>query len=135
MLSEQWDTYGDQIPMPTLLDLNDGATPSQRVDLSRSDYVIIKAGLPGETEMYRDGWHYLDRNNKMEVEIHTKHSRQRLYDLKREIRRIIHNRVHSLDDYQVIRYVDFNEQVDTQLNVWQGRVTLTLENNRISMET
>lgn len=137
MLTDQWDTKsGDEIPEPTLVVPNDG-TPAGavRVDTSEHDCIIIALGIPGESETYRDAWAYIDRSNLVELRIVTSHSRQRLYDLKQETRRVIHAQVHSLTNYQVIRYKDFNEMVNEQQNMWEGRITLTLENNRISMET
>ena len=134
MLDAQWQTYTGSIPEPTWVVVNSG-TQAPRVDLVPGDAVVIRLGIPGETETLRDFWAYLDRTNLVELELHTQVSRQRLYDLKQEIRRIIHSQMHSLTDYQVVRYRDFQEITQEQLNVWQGRITISLENNRLSTET
>ena len=135
MIDSNWDTQSGNIPEPTLVDLNDGTGSSTiRLDLAKSDYVIINLGNPGENETYRDGWHYLDRINYVELRIHTKHSRQRLYNLKQEIRRIVHSKVHDINNYHIVRYRDFNELTQEEFGIWVGKISLSLENNRISME-
>jgi len=133
VLDEQWLTYSNTIPKPRLIDINDGVTPL-RHDLFTGDTILIQLGTPGEEETWRDSWYYVDRTNRVELQIFTKVSRQRLYDLKQEIRRIIHNQKHSLDDYQVLRYTGFTEYNREQFNMWGGNITCTLENNRIMME-
>ena len=136
-LGDNWQTYSNRIPKPKIIDINDGTTPPGMADLARTttDYVTINMGVPGEQETYRDSWKYLDRANKIELRVYTKVSRQRLYDLKAEIRRIIHYQMHRTTSYQVVVYVGFDEMVNEQQGIWEGMITLRLENNRLLMET
>ena len=69
------------------------------------------------------------------LELYTNVSRQRLYDVMREIRRICHARIHSLTNFQRIRFVSFNESTDSTANVWTGIVSVELVNNSIALET
>ena len=69
------------------------------------------------------------------LEIYTNTSRQRLYDLMREVRRICHSRIHSLTNFQRIRFVNFNESTDSQVNLWTGTIQIELVNNSVSLET
>ena len=52
-----------------------------------------------------------------------------------EIRRICHARIHSLTNFQRIRFVNFNESTDTQVNLWTGIIQIELVNNSVSLET
>ena len=69
------------------------------------------------------------------LEIYTNTSRQRLYDVMREIRRICHARIHSLTNFQRIQFMDFNEQTNAQANLWAGTVSVQLVNSAITLET
>lgn len=131
-LDTAWTTL-QEIPKPVLVDMNDGTT-GIRHDQNIGDLVVIQLASPGEEETWRDSWYYVDRTNRAEILIYTKHSRQRLYDLKQEIRRIIHLDKHALTNYQVWRYSGFTEFNKDQFNMWAGQVACTLENNRIVME-
>ena len=76
-----------------------------------------------------------DRLYNITLEIFTNTSRQRLYDVMREVRRICHARIHSLTNFQRIRFVTFNESTDSQANIWTGVVSVELVNNSIALET
>tara|TARA_Y100000310_G_scaffold268861_1_gene281735 strand:+ start:1598 stop:2041 length:444 start_codon:yes stop_codon:yes gene_type:complete len=134
LLDAQWDS--GNVTEPTLIDVNDGAGGSQaRFDLRNADHVFIVAESPVETEEPIGMWVYANRNLRVVCEIHTKVSRQRLYDIMAEIRRICHEQMHLMTNYQRIQYQTFNEYADMQMNVWAGRVTLELVNSAILMET
>ena len=136
MLDGNWNEYSGQIPKPTLIDVNEGEI-AIRFDLNRlQSCIIIRIDISGETETLRgSGWNYLDRVQVVELMLYTKISRQRLYDILQEIRRVCHNQMHELTSYQVVRYRGFTELTNEQQNVWQGRVTLSLENNRLVTDT
>jgi len=135
MLDTDWETYGGDIPKPSFIDPNDGTIDgAPRFDLSRGDCIVIRMAPSGEQETYRDAWEYVDRIVTMELEIHTGVSRQRLYNLKQEARRILHYNKHNMDDYQIIRYRGFNEMVNEQQRVWEGRISLSLETVGQTME-
>ena len=69
------------------------------------------------------------------LELYTNSSRQRLYDVMREVRRICHARMHSLTNFQRIQFMDFNELTNAQANVWAGTVSIQLVNSAITLET
>ena len=43
--------------------------------------------------------------------------------------------MHSLTNFQRIKFQDFNEANSEQVNIWTGTVTVQLENNAILLET
>ena len=53
----------------------------------------------------------------------------------REVRRICHARIHSLTNFQRIRFVNFNESNDNEVNLWTGTIQIELVNNSVSLET
>ena len=96
-LNDTWN--GDNVTKPQILELT-GATDALRVDLNRGDYIIVKAGSPTFEETPLGNWKYVNRVYNIAIDLQTKISRQRLYDLMREIRRICHVQRHSMDDFQ-----------------------------------
>lgn len=133
-LDAQWDS--GNVTEPTLIDVNDGSAGSQmRFDLQRADHVFIVAESPLLEEEPIGTWVYANRKSRVICEIHTKNSRQRLYDIMAEIRRVCHARMHSMTNYQRIQFQTFNEYADMQINVWSGRVTIELVNSAVLMET
>ena len=135
MLDVQWNNYSGSIPEPSLVDVNDGVSAQLRYDLKQNDYIFIMAESPVEEEEPIGTWVYGNRRTRVVLELHTKESRQRLYDLKQEVRRICHSQMHSLTDYQRIQYMSFVEFTDMQFNVWAGRIILEMVNNAILLET
>ena len=43
--------------------------------------------------------------------------------------------MHSLTNFQRIRFVRFSENTESQVNVWTGTIIIQLENNAILLET
>ena len=131
-LNSQWNS--SNVTEPNYIDINDGTAP-MRVDFKIQDYVIISSDNPTETEDTIGNWTYGTRVSRVLLEVYTSNSRQRLYNLKQEIRRIMHNRMHSLSDYQRVQYVDFNEITDAAQRLWIGRVSISLVNDAVLLET
>ena len=71
----------------------------------------------------------------IELELYTLTSRQRLYNLMREIRKLVHARMHSLTNFQRQTFQNFTEEVAEQANIWTGTITIQLENNGVLLET
>lgn len=134
LLDANWNTQAGLIPEPLYLDVNDGTTPI-RIDFSTVDYVVISIDTPAEQEQPIGTWVYGDRTTKVLLELYTSNSRQRLYNLKQEIRRIIHAAMHTLTDYQRIQYLSFNELTETAQRIWIGRILIDLVNNAVLLET
>ena len=49
--------------------------------------------------------------------------------------KICHARMHSLTNFQRIRFVSFEELTQEQVNIWTGTISVQLENNGILLET
>ena len=82
-LNTQWNA--SNVAKPTLIEYNGGQTTTMRIDLNNSDYVIAQPGVPTLDETPIGNWSYVDRNYAVSIELMTKNSRQRLYDLMAEI--------------------------------------------------
>ena len=132
-LNSQWNT--SNVAKPTLIEYNGGQTTTKRIDLNNSDYVIGQPGTPTLDETPIGNWSYVDRNYAVMLELSTKNSRQRLYDLMAEIRRICHARVHSMTNFQRLQFSMFNETIGDDLNVWSGMVEVFVVNTNIVAET
>jgi uncharacterized FAD-dependent dehydrogenase len=119
---------------PGFIEVN-GASEPLRYNLNVNDQIIGRAGNPTLQENPIGNYKFGDRIYYVALEIYTNTSRQRLYDLMREVRRICHSRIHSLTNFQRIRFVNFNESTDTQVNLWNGIIQIELVNNSVSLET
>ena len=53
----------------------------------------------------------------------------------KEVRRITHNRKHSLTNFQRQQFMNFSEEVSEQVNIWTGSVSIRLENNAVLLDT
>ena len=119
---------------PGFIEVN-GASEPLRYNLNVNDQIIGRAGNPTLQENPIGNYKFGDRIYYVALEIYTNTSRQRLYDLMREVRRICHARIHSLTNFQRIRFVNFNESTDAQVNLWNGIIQIELVNNSVSLET
>jgi len=131
-LSTNWDT--NNVVKPQLIELT-GAADAIRVDLNRGDYLIVKTGSPTLEETPLGNWKYVNRVYNVVVDMQTRLSRQRLYDLMREIRRICHVRRHNMTNFQRLQFQNFDETVGEATNVWLGTVQLQTVNENILAET
>ena len=134
-LDTQWNTQSDNIPKPTLVDINDGVSAHTQISLTRGGLVAIRTVTPVIEEEPIGNWSFVNRRTQVELTIYTPTSRQRLYDLQQEIRRIIHARLHLLTNYQRVQFKAFNELTDESANIWIGIVILELVNNAVAFET
>ena len=119
---------------PGFIEVN-GASEPLRYNLNVNDQIIGRAGNPTLQENPIGNFKFGDRIYYVALEIYTNTSRQRLYDLMREVRRICHARIHSLTNFQRIRFVNFNESNDNEVNLWTGTIQIELVNNSVSLET
>ena len=67
--------------------------------------------------------------------MHTNGNRQRLYDIVREVRKLCHARMHSLTNFHRIRFMSFQEDTQSNVNIWTGTIVIQLENSSILLET
>jgi len=112
-----------------------GSDEPMRFNLNVNDHFVGRAGSPALEETPIGNWKYGNRIYSLELEVFTLASRQRLYDLMRELRRICHSRKHSLTNFQRQQFVSFQELTQEQANVWAGTININLENNAILLET
>ena len=112
-----------------------GAGDPLRIDLNVNDQIVGKAGTPALEEQPIGNYKYGNRTYLVELEVYTLASRQRLYDIMREIRRILHVKVHGLTNFQRVRFVSFSELTQEQVNLWTGVISIQLENRAVLLET
>ena len=112
-----------------------GASEPMRYNLNVNDQIIARASGPALQEIPIGNRKFGNRVYNISLEIYTQVSRQRLYDVMREVRRICHARIHSLTNFQRIQFLDFNELTNAQANVWVGTVSVQLVNTAITLET
>ena len=132
-LAAQWDA--SNVVEPRFIEVTGNTSDPLRYDLNVKDVVVGKAGTPAVDELPIGNWKYGNRTYNIELEVHTNSQRQRLYDIIREIRKLCHSRMHSLTNFQRMRFVSFNELTQQQVNVWSGIVNIQLENSAILLET
>ena len=135
-VEDQW-TYSNvsgTTAKPAFVEVTGDDEP-MRFNLNVNDHFVGRAGTPALEETPIGNWKYGNRTYSLEIEVFTLTSRQRLYDLMREMRRICHARKHSLTNFQRQQFVTFQELTQEQANVWAGTVNITLENNAILLET
>ena len=106
-----------------------------RIDLNVNDQIVGKAGNPAVDEQPIGNYKYGNRNYLVELQVYTLANRQRLYDVMREVRRILHVKVHGLTNFQRVRFVNFSELTQDQVNLWTGIITVQLENRAVLLET
>jgi hypothetical protein len=135
-VEDQW-TYSNisgATTKPAFVEVTGDDEP-MRFNLNVNDHFVGRAGSPALEETPIGNWKYGNRTYSLEIEVFTLTSRQRLYDLMREIRRICHARKHSLTNFQRQQFVNFQELTQEHANVWAGTVSITLENNAVLLET
>ena len=131
-LNSQWNA--SNVTKPTLITVNKTNDPI-RYDLNRGDMLIGRTWTPSFDEQPIGNWKYGNRAYNVEIELWTLNSRQRLYNLMQEVRRICHARMHSLTNFQRQEFIDFNEEVSDQVNLWTGTLGIQLQNNGVLLDT
>ena len=106
-----------------------------RADLNLNDHIVGRAGTPAMDEQPIGNWKYGNRQYMVELEVYTLVDRQRLYNMMREVRRICHDKKHSMTNFQRIRFMNFSEQTQQQVNIWVGTIGIQLENRAVLLET
>ena len=130
-LNTQWNS--SNLTKPQLVELN-GTEGVFRIDLNRADYIIGQPGSPTMEETPIGNWKFVDRTYSVTLTVHNRDSRQRLYDLMREVRKICHVRRHEMTNFQRLQFLNFNEDTTEQANVWTGTVTVQMVNQNVLAE-
>ena len=132
-LDAQWNA--SNVVEPKIIEVTGNTDDPLRFNLNVSDALVGRAGSPSVDEYPIGNWKYGNRVYNVSLELHSNNGRQRLYDIAREVRKICHARMHSLTNFQRIRFVSFDESTQEQVNVWTGVINIQLENNAILLET
>ena len=123
-ISGQWNA--SNVAAPTFIEVNVSAQ-SLRYDLNVKDALLFRAGTPSITEEpVGNRWEFVNRVYNVELELSTQVSRQRLYNMVQEIRRICYARRHSMTNFQRVQFEGFNELTQEQANIWAGTVSIQL---------
>ena len=130
--NSQWNA--GNVTKPSLITVNAAGQPL-RFDLNIGDHLIGRTGSPAFEEEPIGNWKYGNRTYNIEIELFTLNGRQRLYDLMREIRRVCHSRMHSLDSFQRQQFMGFSEEISEQVNIHTGTIEIQLVNNAVLLET
>jgi len=135
-IMSQFDTQwnASNVTKPSLIKVNAANQPI-RYDLNVGDAVIGRTGSPAMDETPIGNWKYGHRTYNVELELFSLNSRQRLFNLMQEIRRICHARKHSLTNFQRQQFMGFSEETSEQVNVWTGTIEVELVNNAILLDT
>ena len=128
----QWNA--SNVTEPEFIEVT-GANEPIRFNLNRADHIVGRAGSPALREEPIGNWTYGNRFYAIELEVHTLDSRQRLYNLMQEARRICHARASNLSGFQRIQFMNFGELTTEQVNLWSGSITIELQNYAITLET
>ena len=131
-LDSQWNA--SNVAEPAFITVNSFNEPI-RFDLNVADHVIGKTGSPAFQEMPIGNWKYGNRVYTVELNVYTLNSRQRLYNLFQEIRRITHARMHSLTNFQRQQFLGYEEETSEQMNIWTGSIQIQLVNNGVLLDT
>jgi len=131
-LDANWNA--SNVTKPVLVEMA-GTDAITRLDLNRGDYVIARPGSPTLEEIPLGNWKYINRTYNVTIELQTRVSRQRLYDLMAEIRKVCHVRRHSMTSFQRLQFINFNEEVGEQVNVWMGTIEVQVVNENVLAET
>ena len=134
LLEDNWDVQEQNVPTPQIIDHNDGTVPI-RFDTRRGDVLIIKVDAPMEEETPIGTWIYGHRRWRLIMELTTKISKVRLWDMKNEIRRICHSKMHGMTNFQRIQYLNFHENTEENQGLWSGRIAIELVNNAVLLDT
>ena len=115
----------ERLPKPEIHVMNDITMAGEQMHLDRADYIII--GEVRQDEKQRGyGYTYKDIDVTVPIELHTKNSRQRLYDMMAEVRRIVYTYQRAIRPYQQLYYDNFTESAVGQHLYWRGTSTIRL---------
>lgn len=129
----QWNA--SNVVEPRFIEVTGSTNDPLRFDLNVKDVILGRPGNPAISELPLGNWKYGNRIYNLELEVHTNKDRNRLYDIVREVRKLCHARMHSLTNFQRIRFISFQEMTQQHVNIWTGSIIIQLENNAVLLET
>lgn len=123
-----------RLPQPEIHIMNDITMNSEQMHLDYSDYIVVEEIRVDERQRGYN-YEYKDFDVTVPIRIHTKNSRQRLYDLMAEVRRIIYTYQRVIRPYQQIYYDSFQETSVGQHLYWQGVCNVRLTSRVVPIIT
>jgi hypothetical protein len=126
LLEDNWVAY-QKSPKPTIIVVNSEEDLQVRFDMgNQGDHVIIRTE-GNENIRYRGNIQYLDKNYPIVMEIWTVNGRQRLRDIRKQIKNICLAHKWEFPNYQLIRFMNFTEMVNEEANIWRGVANIMVE--------
>ena len=129
-MQENWNILN--VPVPNIYAMNSGDAEI-RQNLNTYDAMNITIGTPAEVEQPIGTWYYANLTWKIMIDLYTFDSRERLWRLKDEIKRICHRYLHDMDNFQRIQYKQFSEIIDSQSNIWHGKIDIELVSSAVQI--
>lgn len=124
--NSQWET--DNVAKPNLVVVTGNGEPL-RFDLNAGDALVARNTSFSENPI--GNWAYVNREYSISLELWTLRERQRLFNIMQEVRRICHDRIHSLTNFQRLQFLSFSEATTDQVNVWMGTIQISLVNDAV----
>lgn len=128
LLRQEWRS-NEQIPRPEIHVLNDTDGPPQG-NLARSDFLIVEM-MSWDENQRGFSYEYKDMEIPMTLSIYTKVSRQRLYNVMSEARRIIYKYNRTLRPFQLMYWDGFSEDSDGRNRNWEGTCTFRITSESV----
>lgn len=137
LLDDNW-TPGN-VTKPALKVVNHNDTVLRHDMLNSGDLLTIRADTPAMRETPRGNYTYGDRVYNVILEVWTinnEDGRERAYAIMEEARRILHNKKHSMTNFQRITYMGYDELgIEEDEQVWGVQIPAELENRAVLLET
>jgi hypothetical protein len=127
-LSYYWRDWGGLLPLPLFMAADDYMGETWRFDEKKSDVVIIRQNRTQDRRI-GDDLEYKTSETVINIELFTYNSRQKLYNMMSEVRRIlffgrkravIGDTIYIPNDWHLMEYQGFVENSQAQYNNWQG---------------
>lgn len=134
-IEAEWDNYEGKIPKPQIGLWNELGRVDSR---SKYDFVTIAYSAVGEEETWEGhAKEYKNTRVRIEIGVWTTQSRQRMHDVKAEIRRIMHRKKVDLYDqgWQIISYLGFVEDPEPTVRNWRGTITVEMDSAGLILDT
>lgn len=133
LLKEAWVAV-ERLPLPEIHIMNDVTMGGETFHLEEGDAIIIGEVTEDENQAGHT-YEFKDFQVTVPIEIHTRVSRQRLFDLMAEVRRIVYMFQRSIRPYQQLYYDRFQEASEGQHKYWRGTSTIRLTSKLVPIIT
>ena len=125
---------GGTLPRPKIRIKDDVQVDSSQMWLKSGDYVVI-GEVQIDERQHGHSYEFKDMDVSVPIEIHTMHSRQRLYNMMSELRRIIYTYQRVIRPYQQIYWDRFQEQSEGLNRYWRGTCSVRLTSRLVPVVT